>query len=100
MNLLVLGVDGASFNLIHNWIQTGGTWTDLGPHISANGYNGIIDACCNNPLGGRNAWVNDLMSWTEVQVDLSSFAGEAVHIRWRIGSMRQPGKSGCRSIAG
>jgi hypothetical protein len=63
----------------------GGSWTDLGPYITANGYNGTISTCCSNPLGGRQAWVDDLTTWTQVEVDLSSFAGENVQIRWRIG---------------
>jgi PKD repeat protein len=63
----------------------GGSWTDLGPYITANGYNGSISTCCSNPLGGRQAWVSDQTTWTQVEVDLSSFAGEDVQIRWRIG---------------
>ena len=63
----------------------GVTWQDLGPHITANGYNGIINSGYGNPLGGRSAWVGDLSTWTQVQVDLSSFAGHSVMIRWRIG---------------
>jgi lysyl endopeptidase len=63
----------------------GGSWTDLGPYIAANGYNGSISTCCSNPLGGRQAWVSDQTTWTQVEVDLSSFAGEDVQIRWRIG---------------
>ena len=63
----------------------GSSWTDLGDHITANGYNGTISSCCSNPLGDREAWVDDLTEWTQVEVDLSAFAGEAVLIRWRIG---------------
>ncbi len=63
----------------------GDTWIDLGPYITANGYNGTISTCCDNPLGGREAWVSDLAEWAQVEVDLSGFAGESVYIRWRIG---------------
>ena len=34
----------------------------------------------------RSAWVGDLPTWTQVKVDLSSFAGHSILIRWRIGS--------------
>jgi serine protease AprX len=63
----------------------GETWQDLGPHVTANGYNGIIKSSYDNPLAGRSAWVGDLSTWTQVQVDLSSFAGKSILIRWRIG---------------
>ena len=63
----------------------GDTWNDLGPFITLNGYNGVVGTSYSNPLGGRPAWVSDLATWTKVEVDLSSFAGEEVMIRWRIG---------------
>ena len=63
----------------------GVTWTDLGAHITGNGYNGTVSTCCSNPLGGRQAWTGDLTSWTQVTVDLSSFAGQSAKIRWRLG---------------
>jgi PKD repeat protein len=63
----------------------GGAWTDLGPHITENGYNGTISSCCGNPLGGRQGWTGDLTTWTQVVVDLSAFAGQDVNIRWRLG---------------
>jgi hypothetical protein len=63
----------------------GGPWSDLGPFIIANGYNGILAVSSGNPLGGREAWVGDLAAWTRVEVDLSSFAGHGVQMRWRLG---------------
>ncbi len=63
----------------------GQSWTDLGSYITANGYNGAVNTCCSNPLGGRQAWTGDLTTWTEVSVNLSSFAGQSVQIRWRLG---------------
>ena len=66
-------------------IDGGETWQDLGPHITANGYNGIINSGYGNPLEDRSAWVGDLPTWTRVQVDLSNFAGHSVLLRWRIG---------------
>jgi lysyl endopeptidase len=63
----------------------GSTWDDLGPFITANGYNGVVNAAYSNPLANQNAWVGVLTSWTEVKVDLSGYAGQEVQIRWRIG---------------
>jgi carboxypeptidase T len=63
----------------------GGSWTDLGPYIKANGYNGTISPGYQNPLGGRQAWTGDLTTWTQVGVDLSAFTGQSVQVRWRIG---------------
>jgi hypothetical protein len=66
-------------------INGGDTWTDLGPYITAGGYNGTISTCCSNPLGGREGWTGDLTAWTQVTVDLSAFAGQNANIRWRLG---------------
>ncbi|MGC8874956.1 MAG: C25 family cysteine peptidase, partial [Chloroflexia bacterium] len=74
--------DGAVLEISTNG---GSSWQDLGPYITANGYNGTISTCCSNPLGGRQAWVGDLTTWTQVTVDLSAFAGQQAQIRWRIG---------------
>lgn len=63
----------------------GGTWNDLGEFITSNGYNGVINSGYSNPLSGQDAWVGDLTNWTKVEVDLNSFAGQDVQIRWRIG---------------
>ncbi len=76
------GYDGAVLEISTNG---GDTWTDLGPYITAGGYNGTISTGWGNPLGGRQAWVGDLTTWTEVTVDLSAFAGQNVQVRWRIG---------------
>jgi hypothetical protein len=72
----------------------GGTWQDLGPHIIANGYNGTIASFSGNPLANRSAWVGDLPTWTRVEVDLSSFVGHSILIRWRIGCDSGTGDEG------
>ncbi len=72
----------------------GSTWTDLGPYITANGYTGTVSTNYLNPVGGRQAWTGDLTTWTEVTVDLSSFTGQSVNIRWRLGSDRLVGAAG------
>ena len=72
----------------------GETWQDLGPQITANGYTGVLSTEYENPLGGREAWTGNRISWTEVTVDLDPFAGQLVNIRWRMGcdsSLGAPG---------
>jgi PKD repeat protein len=77
------GYDGSVLEIS---TDNGTSWTDLGAYITANGYNGTISSGYSNPLAGRLAWTGDLTTWTEVRVDLSSFAGQDVLIRWRLGS--------------
>jgi len=72
----------------------GDTWSDLGPYITANGYTGMLSTAYENPLGGRLAWTGNQIAWKEVTVDLSSFTGQGVNIRWRMGcdsSLGAPG---------
>ena len=38
-----------------------------------------------NPLGGEPAWSGNSGGWREVKVDLSTFAGSSVRIRFRWG---------------
>jgi len=78
--------EGSSYDGSVLEISTNGTtWSDLGPYITAGGYNGVVSTCCSNPLGGRQAWTGDLTTWTQVSVNLNSFAGQSVYIRWRLG---------------
>ena len=68
-------------------ISTGGDFEDLGPKILRGGYNdAILDFAFNsNPLRARPAWVEGRLGpLQEVVVDLSSYAGKTVTIRFRI----------------
>ena len=70
-------------------------WQDLGPKILYGFYNSTIDTNSGNPLGGRRAWSGGefgLMS--PVSVDLSSFAGQTVKVRFRIGCNKEIGGGG------
>ncbi|HMG34319.1 MAG TPA: S8 family serine peptidase [Blastocatellia bacterium] len=68
-------------------ISTGGDFQDLGPKILTGGYTGEIDKIFSNPLAGRAAWVDgQIGGMQQVVVDLSSFAGKTVKIRFRFGS--------------
>ncbi len=70
-------------------------WTDFlaaGGTFETGGYDGVIDTCCMNPLGGRLGWsgrsgINELPEWVTVNATLpASAAGERVQLRWRLGT--------------
>lgn len=68
-------------------ISSGGDFEDLGPKILSGRYNGNIRDFTSNPLLGRPGWVEGrLGAFQQVVVDLSSFAGKTVTIRFRIGT--------------
>jgi len=68
-------------------ISSGGDFEDLGPKILSGKYNGTIRDFTANPLLGRPGWVEGrLGAFQQVVVDLSSFAGKTVTIRFRIGT--------------
>lgn len=61
----------------------GATWIDLGPQMTENGYNGTISTSFGSPIGGRMAFTNDSGGFIKTTVDLSSFDGESILIRFR-----------------
>ncbi len=63
----------------------GSNWSDLGPDITTGGYTDTLSTSYSNPLGGRQAWSGTQSSFTQVVVDLSSYANDDVLIRWRMG---------------
>ena len=65
----------------------GGDFEDLGPKIVRGRYNGAIRDFTGNPLIGRPGWVEGrLGTFQQVIVDLSSYAGKTVIVRFRIGT--------------
>ncbi len=67
-------------------LDGGKRWSDLGPYITENGYNGVLDSGFNNPLADRLAYTDTLGTFNRVEVDLGRFAGEKAWVRWRLGS--------------
>lgn len=63
----------------------GTTWADLGSQIAVGGYTATLPDAFGNPLGGRQAWTNDL-PWSQVTVNLAPFAGKSALVRWRMGT--------------
>ena len=81
------GFDGG---VIEISTDRGRTWKDLGPHIVANGYDAPISSEFASPIGGRPAFTgNGGPKVTEV--DLASFAGSEVRVRFRGASDRSTG---------
>ncbi len=68
-------------------ISSGGNFTDLGDKIIEGGYTGTLFRTTTNPLSERKGWINgNIAQFQRVVVDLSSFAGQTVTIRFRIGT--------------
>lgn len=67
--------------------EAGGKFEDLGQHIIKGRYNGEVQDFVENPLKGRPGWIGGRHGeFQPVVVDLSSFAGKTVVIRFRIGT--------------
>ncbi|HVF30387.1 MAG TPA: FG-GAP-like repeat-containing protein [Pyrinomonadaceae bacterium] len=72
-----------------------GDWQDIlvaGGTFLSGGYDGAIDACCQNPLAGRLGWsgrsgVNQVSEFITTRAKLpASAAGQSVRLRFRIGT--------------
>jgi len=75
------GFDGAVLEIS---LDDGTTWIDLGPQITAGGYNDTISTSYSSPIAGRDAWSMTQAAFGEVTVDLSPYVGETTVIRWRL----------------
>jgi hypothetical protein len=73
----------------------GGDWNDIlaaGGSFISGGYEGTIDACCQNPLAGRLGWAgksgtNQASEFVTTRVRLPvGAAGRDVQFRWRMGT--------------
>lgn len=63
----------------------GTTWTDLGPYMSGFTYNGTLGT--GNPIAGRSAFTgNSGTGFQQTRINLNSFAGQTVKIRFRFAS--------------
>ncbi len=66
----------------------GAAWSDVeaaGGVFLTGGYDGTLSTCCNNPLGGRDAWTGSSGGMFQTTVDLSALAGQDVWLRFRLG---------------
>ncbi|MCU0447488.1 MAG: T9SS-dependent M36 family metallopeptidase [Microscillaceae bacterium] len=74
------GYDGGIIEVSEN---NGSTWIDLGSRIVSNGYNTTMDAATGNILAGRQAFSGRLNGYQRVAINLSSFNGKNIRIRFR-----------------
>lgn len=75
------GYDGGVLEISNDG---GETWQDAGPLMLAGGYDGKVTSVSENPLGRRLAWTARGRAgvFSQVVVDLSSFAGQAIKLRF------------------
>ncbi len=86
------GRDGA---IIEISTDNESTFADLGSLITAGKYNGTISNRYASPIGGHQAWTGGTLgAWSQVVVDLSSYAGKSVIIRFRLASDNRRGGYG------
>ncbi|MBK7932933.1 MAG: carboxypeptidase regulatory-like domain-containing protein [Acidobacteria bacterium] len=72
-----------------------GEWADIiaaGGRFESGGYDGLLDSCCQNPLGGRLGWsgrsgIEQTSEFVTTTVRLpASAAGQTTQLRWRVGT--------------
>ena len=73
------GYDGG---VIEISTDSGKTWKDLGPYITSNGYNSTIDANGGIYISGKQAFSGTNGSFKQTIVNLSSFSGRNIKLRF------------------
>jgi hypothetical protein len=90
----VVYYDGA---VIEVTTDDGLSWQDVSDWVDP-GYGGLIDNTSGNPLADRQGFVDHNPSWPgydEAQLDFgTAFAGQAIRLRFHIGTDQAAGKSG------
>ena len=73
----------------------GVTFADLDPRITAGEYTAQIATGWGSPIGGRLAWTGgSLGAMSQVVVDLGSYAGQSVIVRFRLATDSGVGSAG------
>ena len=76
--------DGAVVEISTNG---GATFADLQSHIMQGQYTGQISTADGNPISGRAAWTGgSLGTMSQVAIDMSSYTGQSVIVRFRLAS--------------
>jgi extracellular elastinolytic metalloproteinase len=74
------GYDGG---IVEISTDSGATWTDLGPYMTLNGYNGSIDPANATVLSGKNAFTGSSNgAFINTSVNLTAFTGKKVMFRF------------------
>lgn len=74
----------------------GGAFTQLTGEVLNDPYRGSISSSFSNPLADKDAWCEPAPGrpYANTLVDLSSFAGQDVQLRWRLGTDSSQGREG------
>lgn len=72
----------------------GQSWQEVDSGLLTDPYDGPISASYGNPLGGREAWCGDPQDWLKSVVGLDRYAGQAVRVRFRLGTDSSVGRAG------
>jgi hypothetical protein len=73
----------------------GTTWSQvLNADLISDPYIGLVASDYSNPLGGLNAWCKDSNAYSNAVANISSYAGQTVQFRFRLGSDSSYGKPG------
>ncbi len=62
----------------------GANWTDLGQYMIQNGYNNVMQVNAASSISGRQAFTGQSLGYLETIVDLSSYVGLNVQVRFRM----------------
>jgi subtilisin-like proprotein convertase family protein len=84
------GWDGCVVEISNNG---GATWSDLGPYMSGARYNATLNSSA-NPLTGRAAFSASSGGWVKTTINLGSFSGQTVQVRFRLGADGSLGVTG------
>ena len=73
----------------------GSTFNQIGgASLLTDPYNGAVSSAYSNPLGGLNAWCGDPQPYLRSVVDLTSYAGQSVRFRFRLGTDSSVNRAG------
>ena len=65
----------------------GSSWTQLvAPDLLTDPYDGAVASSFSNPLAGLDAWCGDAQPYLNSIVDISTYAGQTVRFRFRLGT--------------
>lgn len=78
--------DGWDGGVVEISTNGGTSWSDLGPLMTENGYNGSMGTGSNNPLGGRNAFTGNSNGWKKTTISLLPYANQNALFRFRVAS--------------
>ena len=78
--------DGWDGGVVEISTNGGTSWTDLGSKMISGKYNGSMGTGSNNPIGGRSAFTGRIGPFMKTTINLSSYAGQTIKIRFRFAS--------------